>query len=171
MWGTMKFKPKITQRSFKEHIHSIINNPYNAIVELIANAHDAGASELYIDWDVDFLNNNNMVKFQDNGHGMSNNDFKNIWVELSYDRLKNEGGEFVEIVNDNGQSFSRKVYGKNGKGRHSPFAFCDKYEVKTIHDGECSIFDVSKDSKEGFSISQREKYSTNKKMEQQFRLK
>ena len=42
----MEFKPKVTEKSFKEHINSIINDPYNAIVELIANAHDAGATVL-----------------------------------------------------------------------------------------------------------------------------
>ncbi len=160
----MEFKPKVTEKSFKEHINSIINDPYNAIVELIANAHDAGATELYIEWDVDFLNNKrSVIKFKDNGHGMSNEEFKNIWVELSYDRLKNNEGDFIEIVLDNHETIHRKVYGKNGKGRHSPFAFSNKYEVKTIKDDECSIFEISEDSEVGFSISEKEKYSTEEK--------
>lgn len=158
---TSKIKPRVTEKSFKEHINSIINNPANAIVELIANAHDAGATELYIDWNVDPLNTNlPIIKFKDNGQGMSNEEFKNIWVELSYDRLKNTDGEFIEVVNDKGDCIHRKVYGKNGKGRHSPFAFSKKYEVKTIKDGECSIFEITEDSENGFSISEKQKYAT-----------
>ena len=30
---SLKIKPRVTQKSFKEHINSIINNPANAIVE------------------------------------------------------------------------------------------------------------------------------------------
>lgn len=160
----MKFKPKVTEKSFKEHINNIVNNPYNAIVELIANAHDAGANELYIEWAVDFLNNkSHLIKFQDDGKGMSNDEFKNIWVELSYDRLKNNGGEFIDIVTDDGKVIPRKVYGKNGKGRHSPFAFSNKYTVKTIKNKECSIFEILEDSEAGFSILEKEKTSTEEK--------
>lgn len=155
------FKPRVTEKSFKEHINSIINNPYNAIVELIANAHDAGATELYINWDVNLLNSDlPKIEFKDNGQGMSNDEFKDIWVELSYDRLKNTDGDFIEVVNDKGDCIHRKVYGKNGKGRHSPFAFSNKYEVKTIKDGECSIFEISEDTENGFSISEKQKYGT-----------
>lgn len=156
-----KFKPRVTEKSFKEHINSIINNPYNAIVELIANAHDAGATELYINWDVNPLNSGlSKIEFKDNGQGMSNDEFKNIWGELSYDRLKNTDGDFIEVFNDKGNRIHRKVYGKNGKGRHSPFAFSNKYEVKTIKDGECSIFEISEDTENGFLISEKQKYDT-----------
>ena len=155
-----KIKPKVTEKSFKENVKNIINNPHNAIVELIANAHDAGATELYIDWPVDlFINKNPIIKFKDNGQGMSNEEFKKIWAELSYDRLKNSDGE-IELETDNGEIILRKVYGKNGKGRHSPFAFSKKYNVKTIKNGECSIFEISEDSEVGFTISEKEKYDT-----------
>lgn len=160
----MEYNPVVNEKSFKEHIHSIVSNPLNAIVELIANAHDAGATELYIDWNVDFLNNkSSVIKFKDNGKGMSNEEFKNIWVELSYDRLKNSDGEYVEIENENGETIPRKVYGKHGKGRHAPFAFTNKYEVKTIKNGVCSIFEVSKDSKKGFGLSEKDKIQTEEK--------
>ena len=160
----MEFNPVVTERSFNEHIHSIVSNPFNAIVELIANAHDAGATELHIDWDVDFLNNKvSLIKFKDNGKGMSNEEFKHIWVELSYDRLKNINGDSVEIETENGDIIPRKVYGKNGKGRHAPFAFSNKYEVKTISNGECSIFEISEDSEKGFSIHEKDNYSTEEK--------
>lgn len=151
-----KIKPRVTEKSFKEHINTIINNPYNAIVELIANAHDAGATELYINWDFDLLNNDSsFVEFKDNGQGMSNEEFKSIWAQLSYDRLKNSNGEFIELKTNSGDIIKRKVYGKNGKGRHSPFAFSNKYTVKTIRNKECSIFEIVEDSETGFSITEK----------------
>lgn len=112
--------PKVSEKSFKEHIHSIVVNPFNAIVELIANAHDAGATELYIYWSVDILNNEFAeIKFKDNGCGMSNDEFKEIWVELSYDRFKNDDGDKVKVITDSGDVLYRNVYGKNGNGRHA----------------------------------------------------
>ena len=50
----MEFNLVVNEKSFKKHIHSIVRNTLNVIVELIANAHDAGATELHIDGDVDF---------------------------------------------------------------------------------------------------------------------
>ncbi len=160
----MEFNPIVNEKSFKEHIHSIVRNPLNAIVELIANAHDAGATELHIEWDVDCLNNkSSLIKFNDNGKGMSNEEFKNIWVELSYDRLKNKEGDSIEIETENGEVIPRKVYGKNGKGRHAPFAFTNKYEVKTINNGECSIFVISEDSEKGFALFEKDNFQTDEK--------
>lgn len=160
----MEFNPVVNEKSFKEHIRSIVRNPFNAIVELIANAHDAGATELHIDWDVDFLNNkSSLIKFKDNGKGMSNEEFKRIWVELSYDRLKNNNGDSIEIETGNDEIILRKVYGKNGKGRHAPFAFSNKYEVKTINNGECSIFEISEDPKKGFAFSEKDNFQTDEK--------
>ena len=39
-----KIRPEITKKAFEEHINPIISNPYNAIIELIDNAYDAGAT-------------------------------------------------------------------------------------------------------------------------------
>ena len=63
-------------------------------------------------------------------------------------------------MTENGENIPRKVYGKNGKGRHSPFAFSDKYTVKTIKNGECSIFEISEDLELGFFISEKSKSET-----------
>ncbi len=150
-------KPEVSEKSFKEHIKPIINNPFNAIVELIANAHDAGATEVHIKWKYSITEdeNDNYVEFKDNGTGMSNNEFKEIWKELSYDRLSKGMGENIEInINPDKAPISRKVYGKNGKGRHAPFAFSNKYQVKTIKNNFCSIFEISEDSNSGFSIEE-----------------
>lgn len=156
-----KIKPEVTEKSFKENINSIVKKPHNAIIELIANAHDAGATELHIKWDDNRLNDpNSSVEFKDNGCGMSNDEFKNIWPQLSYNRFENSDDDSIEVITDSGDTIPRKIYGKNGKGRHSPFAFSNKYIVKTVKDNECSVFEISEDSETGFSISDTESKSS-----------
>ena len=89
-----KITPEVTRKAFKEHIKPIISNPFNAIVELIANAYDAGATELNITWPLkntlDNENESTTAIFKDNGKGMSNDEFIEIWKELSYNRLEKQ---------------------------------------------------------------------------------
>ena len=149
-------KPEVTEKSFKEHINPIIKNPHNAIIELIANSYDAGATEVYINWKFSINDTDNpLIEFRDNGCGMSNEEFRQIWKELSYDRLKKPNGNLINVQIDSDTYIHRKVYGRNGKGRHAPFAFSNKYIVKTIKDNNESIFEIYEDSESGFSIYEK----------------
>lgn len=148
-----KIRPEVTKKAFKEHIKPITTNPLNAIIELIANAYDAGATRLDITWPLENTlyddNESQTAIFKDNGQGISSEKFPEIWKELSYNRIEDQGNT-VSLTVD-GEEVIREVYGKNGKGRHSPFAFSNKYHVETIKDGEKSVFNIEMDSK-GFSI-------------------
>lgn len=148
-----KITPEITRKAFKEHVKSIISNPFTAIIELIANAYDAGATELNITWPLENTLDNTQESstaiFKDNGEGINCKDFPEIWKELSYNRITNQGTSIT--FNYNGEEITRDVYGKNGKGRHAPFAFSNKYIVKTIKNNELSIFKIETGMK-GFSI-------------------
>lgn len=150
-----KIRPEVTKKAFKEHIKPITSNPLNAIIELIANAYDAGATELDITWPLENTlygeNESRTAIFKDNGQGISSEEFPEIWKELSYNRIQNQGNTVSFTVD--GEEVIREVYGKNGKGRHSPFAFSNKYCVETIKDGKKSVFDIEMDSK-GFSIEE-----------------
>ena len=139
-----KTKGKLTPKAFKEHIKPITNNPFNAVIELIANAYDAGANNLWITWPIknnldDSVTSSEAI-FRDDGHGMSKIDFDKIWNQLSYNRIENQG-QYVDI-NFEGEIIKRQVYGRNGKGRHSPFAFTNKYKIKTVKNNELSLFEV-----------------------------
>lgn len=152
-----KITPKITRKAFKEHIKSITSNPFTAIIELIANAYDAGATELNITWPLentlDDRQESSTAIFKDNGEGISSKDFPEIWKELSYNRITNQGTTVT--LNYDNEEITREVYGKNGKGRHAPFAFSNKYTVKTIKNNELSVFKIETDIK-GFSIEEIE---------------
>lgn len=106
--------------------NKILKDPTTAIVELVANAWDAGATRVDITWP---SMDNPQFSIIDNGHGMSDKDFKTRWLTFSYDRAKTQGLE-VEVIY-NGNKTKRTVFGKNGRGRHAAFCFNFSYEVET----------------------------------------
>lgn len=98
-----------------------------AITELIANAHDAGASEVKIIFPDE---TGGLISVEDNGIGMTSQEFEKRWLRLRYDRRKHQG-PFVELPTDNELSKRRIAFGRNGVGRHAGLCFCDTYTVET----------------------------------------
>jgi hypothetical protein len=99
-----------------------------AVVELIANAWDAGAKTVKITWPME---QDHPFAIIDDGHGLTEQEFQTRWRTLSYDRTKNQGA-WAEIPEDNSITGKRAAYGRNGKGRYSAFCFGDgEYYVET----------------------------------------
>lgn len=99
-----------------------------AVVELIANAWDAGAKTVKITWPME---QDDPFVIIDDGHGLTEQEFQTRWRTLSYDRTKNQGS-WAEIPEDNSITGKRATYGRNGKGRYSAFCFGDgEYYVET----------------------------------------
>lgn len=115
----------------------IAHDPDVAITELVANAWDAGASKVDI---IVPTEKKNVLVVEDNGHGMTDSQFKERWMTLAYNRIKHQGAN-VEFPK-NGQSSKRQAYGRNGVGRHGLLCFADNYEVKTKRDGSESFYKV-----------------------------
>ncbi len=150
-----------TERFAKDAFgHKILSDPITAVVELIANAWDAGATEVYIDWP-----NSEQPRFRikDNGQGMSNYDFQNHWLKLSYDRSKVQGLEIEIEYAEN--KIKRKVFGKHGKGRHAVFYFNKSYELETKTLNEENRYSVS------LSEENNERPLTVKKIEEKHCIK
>ena len=113
-----------------DHAGHIIEDPKVAIIELIANAYDAGAKNICISWPAQ---ENEIFRITDDGTGMSLNEFERRWKTLNYDRTKEQG---TEVVFPEGvKSTARTAFGKNGKGRHAAFCFGDEYFVETRKGG------------------------------------
>jgi hypothetical protein len=112
---------------------SIMKDPVIALVELVANAWDAGATEVSIRWPD--TTNGKTLKIEDNGHGMTDSEFRRRWLTLSYDRL-DEQGRFVEFPPGVQHENKRPAFGRNGIGRHAMFAFGDSYTVRTRKAGK-----------------------------------
>src|ERR1700722_13240136 len=87
----------------------LLNDPVSAVVELVANAWDAGAWRVNIDWP---LSSNEVLRVRDNGQGMTEEQFQRRWLTLSYDRTK-EQESMVKIAGRADLS-ERQVFGRNG---------------------------------------------------------
>jgi hypothetical protein len=127
--------------------YKILKDPVTAIIELIANAWDAGATEVHILWPED---KNDVFSISDNGCGISENEFKRIWSTLYYDRTKDYGKDAV----DNGLPIKRTAFGRNGIGRCAGFCFGEYYNIiSKDKDGNSINYNVlSKDNGRPFTL-------------------
>jgi hypothetical protein len=114
----------------RDHAGHIILDARVAITELIANAYDAGATSVTIEWPGQ---SPGPFRISDNGTGMSVEEFNRRWRTLSYDRMQEQG---PEVVFPPGVTrLKRGAFGRNGKGRHAAFCFANSYELRTDKDG------------------------------------
>jgi hypothetical protein len=111
--------------------------PDVALGELVANAWDAGASEVRI---VIPSEKGDTLSVEDDGSGMTYDQFCKRWMTLGYNRLKHQGSE-AEFPSER-SSWHRRSYGRNGAGRHGLFCFADEYEVDTRREGEQCVIRV-----------------------------
>jgi signal transduction histidine kinase len=79
-------------RFLQDHAGQIISEPRTAILELIANSYDAGATQIDIVWPTE---KGQKFSVTDNGIGMTKADFEKRWRKLSYDRVADQGTEVV----------------------------------------------------------------------------
>jgi hypothetical protein len=116
---------------------SLVNSPEIALTELIANAWDAGATKVNI---VIPDNYKKKLTIEDNGSGLTKEQFHNRWMRLGYNRIKHQGKNVLFPPNINGK---RVAYGRNGVGRHGLLCFNNEYTVITSSNGEESTFIIS----------------------------
>lgn len=127
----------------------MLKNPMVALIELLANAWDAGATKVDIEWGDE---QKPIFSIKDNGEGMTKDEFLYRWNTLSYNRLAEQGNE-VAVFSDNSLP-NRKVYGRNGIGRFAMFCFCDSFTVITTKNDVKSTFRIkrSTDGERPFEI-------------------
>lgn len=128
---------------------SLGTQPEIALTELVANAWDAGATQVDI-----FIpeEKGQKLTIQDNGTGLTKEEFYNRWMKLSYNRLKHQG-KMVEFPK--GIDLKRYAYGRNGVGRHGLLCFNNEYQVITNKNGIESTFTLTtKSEKQPFIIKE-----------------
>lgn len=108
-----------------------------ALTEIVANAWDAGASQVNIT--IPDQHDQSLV-IEDNGTGLTKEEFHQRWMKLGYDRIRHQGSsvEFPPGVNK-----TRIAYGRNGIGRHGLLCFNHFYTVVTKKSGKKNTFKVS----------------------------
>jgi hypothetical protein len=137
-------------RFLERRAGAIIADPAVAIVELVANAWDAWATEVDIVWP----ERGDGVEFsiRDNGKGMTEAQFRRRWMTIDYNRVKEEGRQSEPPQELTGLR-PREAYGRNGKGRHAAFRFGNSYLVRTWREGEEVTFEVRRGDAQPFAIS------------------
>jgi len=133
-------------------VGSIARLPDAALTELVANAWDAGAASVSITLPE---TEGQILIVEDDGTGMSEEEFRKRWMMLSYDRLKRQGSK-VTFPPDRAK-WNRRAFGRNGVGRHGMLCFAKTYEVQTYKDGEGWSFRVRTSSGEAPLVLEAEK--------------
>ncbi|MDR2763195.1 MAG: ATP-binding protein, partial [Planctomycetaceae bacterium] len=128
----MKKQPIINEQgllfeeSYLLRIHrQLTTNPEMALTELVANAWDAGASRVEINIE-EKSDKTKWITIQDNGVGMTIQQFQKYWKTLAYDRIKHQGDK---VIFPDKKESRRRAFGRNGIGRHGLFCFGDSYVV------------------------------------------
>jgi hypothetical protein len=131
---------------------NIVRDPEYALTELVANAWDAGATNVNIEVPGE---QGGLIRVTDNGVGMTPDEFKQRWMKLGYNRQKHQG---LEVEFPRGVTGGRRrAYGRSGIGRHGMFCFADNYIVSTNKDGTHSEFAVELSSGEHPFVIRSEK--------------
>lgn len=134
MDGTVCFEENYIFRNNK----SITSNNDIALTEFVANAWDAGAHNVNITIPYE---DHEEIAVEDDGTGMDDEEFRNRWMTLNYDRQKHQGKE-VSFPPD-AEVSKRIAYGRNGIGRHGMLCFADSYTIETWKEGTCNIYDIA----------------------------
>lgn len=121
-----------------------------ALTELVANAWDAGASKVSIIIPEEV---GGTLTVEDDGHGMTADNFRSRWMKLGYNRIKNQGGGVEFPPERAGQH--RVPFGRNGVGRHGLLCFASAYQVETWRGGDAWTFVINtQDNPSPFYIEQ-----------------
>ncbi len=131
---TTLFEESYLRRS----LGTVVTQADVALTELVANAWDAGASTVSITIPEKV---GKRLVVEDDGLGMTAEEFDKRWRTLRYDRTIHQGStvEFPPGVDRR----ARVAYGRNGVGRHAMFCFATAYLVDTTKGGVRTVFKVT----------------------------
>lgn len=127
------------ERFLGRYAGSIMSDPTTALVELVANAWDAYATKVQIEWPDPTTGSPFAIR--DNGTGMTEQELRRRWVWMDYNRLAYQGATAEPPPGVTGAP--RAVYGRNGKGRHAAFHFSSPYDLITSKNGVRISYRVS----------------------------
>lgn len=111
--------------------------PSSALRELISNAYDADADNVYIDTDVPRFNT---ITIRDDGNGMSVDTLVNMIHHIGGSAKQSERGKELNVTNKSDASISskkgRKLIGKIGIGLFSVAQLTRNFEIITKQQGD-----------------------------------
>jgi Histidine kinase-, DNA gyrase B-, and HSP90-like ATPase len=102
---------------------NLYSNAAAVLSELVANAYDADATKVMIDW----KNGNQRVVVVDNGAGMTKKELNDRFLKVGYKKRLNEG--------TNSKRWNRPFMGRKGIGKLSVFSIAETVTVFSTKDG------------------------------------
>ncbi len=112
---------------------NLYTNIYYVLAELIANAYDANAKNVYI------ISDNNSIIVEDDGHGMSYNEGVKKFLNVAQESRTTERDSYV-----NGSNKTRRKMGRKGVGKLAALSVSENVEIKTIQNNDKSGFILSR---------------------------
>lgn len=126
------------KRKYEMHINlnvlnhlglKLYSNVPAVLSEVVANSWDADATH------VDIEIADDKITITDDGHGMSETDINEKYLNVGYERRKAAPGQTAR--------YNRTVMGRKGIGKLSLFSIADTVEVQTVRNGEKNGFVMS----------------------------
>lgn len=121
---------------------NLYTNIYYVLGEIIANAYDADAKNVYILYDTD----NNTIIVEDDGTGMTYEQFNSKFLPIGITSRINEESTFTE-------SGARKKMGRKGIGKLAALSVAGRIKVISVRDGDKSgcvlSLDISHKNEDG----------------------
>ncbi|MDL4863658.1 ATP-binding protein [Halomonas elongata] len=119
---------------------NLYTNIYYVLAELIANAYDADAKNVYI------LSNKDDIRVEDDGHGMS-------YEKGDIDKYLNvAAASRSEEADSFSKSGERRKMGRKGVGKLAALSVSEDVDIFTVADGEKSGFVLSRHPEEGSKL-------------------
>lgn len=109
----------------------LIQNEAAAIIELIKNAYDADADEIYVDINLKSISKSVEIIVSDNGHGMDMDTFLNKWMVPSTD------DKYLRKISKNKK---RVMQGRKGIGRYAVAVLGNILQIETTTEDLSSTF-------------------------------
>lgn len=112
---------------------NLYTNIYYVLAELIANAYDANAKNVYI------ISDDSSIIVEDDGNGMSYDVGVKNFLSVAQESRTNEENSYVT-----GSQKKRKKMGRKGVGKLAALSVSENVKIKTIKDGDKSGFILSR---------------------------
>lgn len=137
-----QYKMTVAGQLFKHLGLQMYSGAVPAISELISNAYDAMAGNVWITIPTGgALTHNDVIVVRDDGHGMSYDECNSLYLSVGRDRRSHEN-EWTKEYNGLG---SRKVQGRKGIGKLAGFGIANLIELRTIKNEHVSHFRMDYD--------------------------
>ena len=136
------YKMTVAGQLFKHLGLQMYSGAVPAIAELISNAYDAMAKNVWIKLPTGrAIEQDDIIEVKDDGHGMSYQECNLLYLAVGRNRRSNQN-EWTASYNGLN---SRKVQGRKGIGKLAGFGIADLISIRTIRNNEVAHFGMDFD--------------------------